>query len=73
MIHAVRMEEIVNPDRLWVAGYCDEVFGYLPNADIVREGGYENRGLVREVRQFDAAVEDVVVDGVRRLALSVHV
>ncbi len=71
--YAVRMEEIVNPDRLWVAGYCDEVFGYLPNADIVREGGYENRGLVREVGQFDAAVEDVVVDGVRRLALSVHV
>ncbi len=63
-----RMEQIFDPDRLWVAGYCNEVFGYLPTAQIVREGGYEDRGLVYEIGQFDAAAEDVVVDGVRRLA-----
>ena len=68
-----RMEEIVEPGRLWVAGYCDEVFGYLPTARIVREGGYEDRGLVREIGQFDAAVEDIVVEGVRRLAKRVDV
>ncbi|HOW86459.1 MAG TPA: hypothetical protein P5119_11400 [Candidatus Aminicenantes bacterium] len=26
---------------VWVAGYCNSVFGYLPSWKIVREGGYE--------------------------------
>lgn len=26
---------------VWVAGYCNSVFGYLPSWEIVREGGYE--------------------------------
>ncbi|MFC1453701.1 neutral/alkaline non-lysosomal ceramidase N-terminal domain-containing protein [Verrucomicrobiota bacterium] len=68
-----RMEKIVDPGRLWIAGYCNEVFGYLPTAKIIREGGYEDRGLAREIGQFDAAVEDVVVEGVRRLAKRVEV
>lgn len=63
-----RIEEVVDPDKLWVAGYCDEVFGYLPTAKIIRESGYEDRGLVREIGQFDDAVEEVVIDGVQRLA-----
>ncbi len=63
-----RMEQIIDPDRLWVAGYCNEVFGYLPTAQIVHEGGYENRGLVYEVGLFDAAAEHTVVDGVQQLA-----
>lgn len=65
-----RMEQVFGPERLWVAGYCNEVFGYLPTSRIVREGGYEDRGLVYEIGQFDAAVEETVVDGVRRLARS---
>ena len=63
-----RIEQIIDSRRLWVAGYCEEVFGYLPTAKIIGEGGYEDRGLVCEIGQFDTSVEDVVVDGVRRLA-----
>ena len=68
-----RMEEIFGAKRLWVAGYCNEVFGYLPTARIVEEGGYEDRGLVREVGLFDASAEEMVVEGVRRLAEKVGV
>jgi hypothetical protein len=28
-------------DGTWVAGYTDSVFGYLPSARVLREGGYE--------------------------------
>ena len=38
------LQEALGPDRLWLAGYSNCVFGYLPSARIVREGGYEARG-----------------------------
>ncbi len=28
-------------DRVWVSGYNDDVFAYIPTARIIREGGYE--------------------------------
>ncbi|MFN2352418.1 MAG: neutral/alkaline non-lysosomal ceramidase N-terminal domain-containing protein [Kiritimatiellia bacterium] len=62
-----RLEAIFDPARLWVAGYCNDVFGYLPTAQIIREGGYEDRGLVCDIGQFDADVENVMVEGLRRL------
>jgi hypothetical protein len=54
-------------EKLWFAGYCNEVFGYLPTARIIHEGGYEDRGLVYEVGQFAEEVEDVVLESVERL------
>lgn len=65
------VEEIVGPERLWVAGYCNEVFGYLPTARIVEEGGYESRGLVFEIGLFDADAEEAVAEGIRCLAKEV--
>jgi neutral ceramidase len=40
-------ERILGPLDLWVAGYSNDVFGYLPSARILAEGGYETRGLIR--------------------------
>lgn len=28
-------------ERLWVAGYSNDVFGYIPSARVLAEGGYE--------------------------------
>lgn len=53
--------------RLWVAGYCNEVFGYLPSAKVIREGGYETRG-VGTLGFFAPEAEKVVVETVRKLA-----
>lgn len=32
---------------LWVAGYCNDKFGYLPSRRVAEEGGYEAQGLIR--------------------------
>ncbi len=43
--YVMALEAELGPLRLWVAAYCNDVFGYLPSARVVREGGYETRGV----------------------------
>ncbi|MFH1920119.1 MAG: neutral/alkaline non-lysosomal ceramidase N-terminal domain-containing protein [Planctomycetota bacterium] len=62
------VEKALGPGRLWIAGYSNEIDGYLPDAAIVAEGGYEARGLVADIGFYSAKAQDVVVDTVRRLA-----
>lgn len=65
-------ENAIGPLNLWVAGYCNDVFGYLPSARILREGGYETRGLIRGgVGLFAPEAESVVVDTIRDMAAEV--
>lgn len=75
--YATLLREALGPDRLWVSGYNNDCFGYLPTAKVVEEGGHEaigvtlwawSRGLGPMVGFFEPRVEDVVVDAVRRLA-----
>ena len=54
---------------LWIAAYCNEVYGYLPSARILREGGYETRGLYYGIGFFAPEVEDVVGSEIRKLAI----
>jgi len=63
------VEAELGPDKLWAAGYCNEVFGYLPTAQIVAQGGYEARGLVAEIGFFAPEAQDAVVATVRELAV----
>jgi len=62
------IEAALGPERLWIAGYCNEVFGYLPTARIVAEGGYECLGTVPPSGFFAAEAQDVVVSMVTALA-----
>src|SRR4029078_9373071 len=63
------LEKALGPNQLWVAGYCNDVFGYLPTARILDEGGYETRGVwTGSVGYFDRKAQDVVVDQVLDLA-----
>jgi hypothetical protein len=63
------LEKALGPNRLWVAAYCNDVFGYLPSARVLGEGGYETRGLYSGgAGFFDAAAEEVLVRKVRELA-----
>ncbi len=55
-------------DRLWIAGYSNEVDGYLPDSTIVHEGGYEARGLVADLGFYSAEAEAILVNAVRDLA-----
>lgn len=67
--YVLRVEKAIGPLNLWVAGYINEVFGYLPTAAAIAEGGYETRGLYGQVVGFFAPeTEDVVVAKIRQLA-----
>ena len=64
------IEDAIGPTRLWVAGYCNDVFGYVPTARILAEGGYESRGIDRgdAVGQFTPQAEQAVVAAVKAMA-----
>ncbi|MCB1078096.1 MAG: hypothetical protein KDM64_09750, partial [Verrucomicrobiae bacterium] len=64
-----RLERELGPTRLWIAAYCNDVYGYLPSARVLREGGYETRGLYAGgIGFFSPEAEDVVAETVRQLA-----
>lgn len=62
------LETALGHRRLWIAGYCNDCFGYLPTAKVLAEGGYETRCLISEAGFFAPEVEGVVVAKVRQLA-----
>jgi hypothetical protein len=67
--YVTALEKALGPNQLWIAAYCNDVFGYLPSARVVAEGGYETRGLYSGgAGFFDAKAESVVVQKVRELA-----
>jgi neutral ceramidase len=63
-----RLEEALGPLRLWVAAYCHEVAGYIPSRRVLREGGYETRGLYYGTGWFADGVEDALVNAAREAA-----
>jgi hypothetical protein len=62
------IEQAIGPLQLWFAAYCNDVFGYFPSARVLREGGYECRGLYTTNGFFAPAAQDVLVTTVRDLA-----
>jgi hypothetical protein len=54
---------------VWVAGYCNDVFAYLPSLRVLQEGGYEGRtGIIHQLvaTPFAPTVEDRVMGGIRK-------
>lgn len=68
--YALRCKHDFAGPMVWVAGYCDDVFAYLPSRRVLLEGGYEGRtGIVHQLTAtpFLPSVEDRVMQGVARL------
>ena len=74
--YATLVRNTLNLDSVWVTGYNNDCFGYLPTARVVQEGGHENIGVTlwlwgQHLRQnagfFAHEVEAVVLTTVRRL------
>ena len=62
---------------VWISGYNNDCFGYLPTAKVIEEGGHEAIGVTlwawgndvdRQVGFFAPGVQDVVVNAVTELA-----
>ena len=59
---------------VWVAGYTDDVFAYLPSLRVLREGGYEGRtGIVHQLvpTPFAESVEERVMASIERVVREV--
>ena len=66
------LEKALGPNRLWLAAYANDLFGYVPSAHMLSEGGYETRGLYAGgVGYFAPQAQDVLVNAVRELATQV--
>jgi hypothetical protein len=62
------VEQAIGPLQLWIAAYCNDVFGYLPSARVLKEGGYECRGLYTTQGFFARDAQEALVAKVRELA-----
>ena len=62
-------EQALGPLKLWIAAYCNDVYGYLPSARVLEEGGYETRGLYAGgIGFFAPTAQDVVAAKLKELA-----
>lgn len=62
-------------DNLWVAGYTNDVFAYIPSRRILKEGGYEGGGAMIAYGQpapFTPEVEEIIARGVASLMTRVQ-
>jgi hypothetical protein len=63
--------ELQGEAAVWVAGYCNDVFGYLGSRRVIAEGGYEgfsaNVRILNHPGRFTADAEDTVVAKVHAL------
>ena len=62
------LETALGHRKLWIAGFSNDCFGYLPTAKVLAEGGYETRCLYTRPGFFPPEVQDVVLAKVRQLA-----
>ncbi len=74
--YSLRLKAELAGAPVWVAGYCNDVFGYVPSQRVLQEGGYEARGAIRyygTIRTpFKPSVEKSIVDKVHDLLRKVR-
>lgn len=70
--YVLATQKAIGHQNLWISAYCHEYYGYLPTKEIVREGGYETRGLNRGLTSgqgwFAEEVEDDMMNTIVKLA-----
>jgi neutral ceramidase len=69
--YALRLAREYPDRRMWVAGYSNDVFGYVPSVRVLREGGYEGGDAMIYYGRpgpFTEAVEPLIIGEVRRLS-----
>ncbi|MBI5684127.1 MAG: neutral/alkaline non-lysosomal ceramidase N-terminal domain-containing protein [Verrucomicrobia bacterium] len=70
---SLRLKRELAGPAVWVAGYCNDVFAYLPSLRVLREGGYEAASAMLWYSlpgPFTETVEERVVSAVLRMASS---
>lgn len=65
--YALRFKRQYGFRNLWVAGYSNDVFAYIPSRRVWEEGGYEGGGAMIPYglpARFQSSVEDLVASAV---------
>ncbi len=73
--YSLRLKAELAGPTVWVAGYSNDVFGYLPSLRVLQEGGYEGGDAMRYTPfpgPFAPSVEKRVVDKVHELVNKVR-
>jgi hypothetical protein len=71
--YALRLAREYKAETMWVAGYSNDVFGYVPSLRVLREGGYEGADAMIYYGRpgpFTEDVEELIVGKVRELMRS---
>ncbi len=69
--YALRLRREFAGRRIWIAGYCNDVFAYIPSERVLQEGGYEGGTAMMYFGlhgPFQPGIEQSLVDSVKRLA-----
>ncbi|MDA1051811.1 MAG: neutral/alkaline non-lysosomal ceramidase N-terminal domain-containing protein [Planctomycetota bacterium] len=69
--YSLRFKLELRGSPVWVAGYSNDVFGYVPSLRVLQEGGYEGGGAMRYTTlpgPFAPTVEKLIVEKVHQLA-----
>lgn len=68
--YSLRLKRELAGPAVWVAGYSNDVFGYVPSLRVLEEGGYEGGGAMRFTSlpgPFAPSVEQRIVGKVHEL------
>ena len=69
--YSLRLKRELKTPHVWVAGYSNDVFGYVPSRRVLEEGGYEGGGAMLHTNlpgPFAPSVEERIIDKVLQLA-----
>jgi hypothetical protein len=73
--YGLRLKKELGPEALWIAGYCNDVFAYIPSLRVLREGGYEAADAMIYYVQpgpFAPSVEEVIIGKTREMVEEVR-
>lgn len=73
--YGIRLRQQYGWNNTWVAGYSNDVFGYVPSLRVLREGGYEAGEAMRVTAlpgPFAEPIEETIVSGVAGLMKRVN-
>lgn len=73
--YSLRLKAELTGPPVWVAGYCNDVLGYIPSLRVLQEGGYEGGDAMRNTTlpgPFATSVEKRIVDKVHELVTKVR-
>lgn len=65
-----RLKKELGADKLWVAGYSNDVFAYVPSLRVLKEGAYEGGGAMIYYGQpgpFAPSIEEAIIGEVHQV------